>query len=66
MLKKYLLYILFSLIVSGMVKIWWNYEQKHQTPQNAQLHQTLEKKIQTDPDYQKVKDLEDLKKSVTE
>ena len=66
MIKKYLLYLLFSLIVSGMVKIWWNYEKKHQAPQNQQFHQALQKKIQDDPEYQKVKDLEDLKKSVTQ
>ncbi len=66
MLKKYLLYLLFSLIVSGMVSLWWKYEKNHQPPQNAQIHKAIEDKVQNDPEYQKVKDLQDLQKSVTE
>lgn len=66
MLKKYLLYLLFSLIVTGMVELWWNYKKHHPSKTDQQMQQVIQQKIQADPNYQQVKDLQDLKKSVTE
>jgi hypothetical protein len=66
MFKKYLLWSLASLIAWAIISAYIHYAKSHPDPNQAKINKAMNQKIQTDPQYKILKDLQDEKKSITE